>query len=794
MDISRITMVLALILPILSTNPVSAQSQQTDPKTQSEASAPSALAAGWSDQLDKIAGKLGEPNPSDALLSDYRVELEAIRRNIRKWIPDQTPKVAAAKKELDALGPPPAKGAPPEAADVAAQRKELTDRWVKIQGEVKKANVALGRTTKLLTDISDIRRNRFVDRIMIRGPSPLSPALWSRALPEIVSISESLIDSVIETAKSDEFRRSMRDAALPTSIAVILAIILAWPLRRWILRRFGRDPQNSQPGFMDAMRATLVVGATRAFLPTAAAAIVYMVVITENLLVNAGKDIAEAVLLAFVLFTWTLAFFRASLSPTRPAWRIVSVPTRFARGIRGAVIGLALTFAAHLVLSEIIAVYGARLAVAVVRDYGLTIIVTGFLLFPMLRQRMWISEEDPEEKPRWRSLRILFAIALVTLPILGAFGYVALSRFIVTQFVMTGGLLLFIMIVHRLGREFINQAVATENWLGERLRIALRMEEISAIRIQFWVGLAYDAVLIALGVIIGLFVWGADSKDVGEWLYQAFFGFKIGQFTFSFFNLAVAILVFVVLITVTRFIQRILSEQVLPQTALDTGLQQSIHISVGYVGIVIAAIAAIAAVGFDLSNFAIVVGALSVGIGFGLQNVVNNFVSGLILLAERPVKVGDRIIVGDQQGIVKRIKVRATEIQTFDRANVFVPNSEFISKPVTNLTYADKMGRIIIPVGVAYGSDTRKVRDTLLKIASEHPGVLKDPAPSAVFRGFGDSALNLELRCFLEEVEKAIGVTSDICFSIDDEFRKEGIEIPFPQRDVNLKQTTQTAP
>lgn len=601
------------------------------------------------------------------------------------------------------------------------------------------------------------------------------------------------MESITETIDSEEFREKVRDATLPTGIAVIFAITLAWPVRHWVLRRFGRDPSVSEPGYMNALRATAVVGATRAFLPTAAAAIVYMVVISERLLVDAGEEIAQALFVAFVLFTWTLAFFSASLSPTRPAWRLVPVPTRFALGTRGIIIGLALTFAAHLVLSEIVAIYGARLAVAVVQDYALTIIVTGILLVAMLRQRMWIGEGDPEEKPRWRTLRILFAAALTMVAILGAFGYVALSRFVVTQFVMSGALIFFVLIVHRLGREFIDQAVATESWVGERLRSALRMEEVSAIRIQFWVGLAYDAVLMAMAVIIGLFVWGADTKDVGEWLYQALFGFKIGQFTFSLFNLVTAILIFGVLIAVTRFVQRILSERVLPQTALDTGLQQSINISVGYVGIVIAAIAGIAAVGFDLSNFAIVVGALSVGIGFGLQNVVNNFVSGLILLAERPIKVGDRIIVGDQQGVVKRIKVRATEIQTFDRANVFVPNSEFISKPVTNLTYADKMGRIIVPVGVAYGSDTRKVQDILLKIAGEHPGVLEDPAPAAVFRGFGDSALNFELRCFLEEVEKAVGTTSDICFSIDDEFRKGEIEIPFPQRDVHLKTNPQTA-
>ncbi len=205
-------------------------------------------------------------------------------------------------------------------------------------------------------------------------------------------------------------------------------------------------------------------------------------------------------------------------------------------------------------------------------------------------------------------------------------------------------------------------------------------------------------------------------------------------------------------------------------------------------GIIVAAAVGISALGLDLSNLAIVAGALSVGIGFGLQNVVNNFVSGLILLVERPVQVGDWVVVGDKQGYVRRIKVRATEIQTFDRASVFVPNSQLISEAVTNWTYADKMGRVIIPVGVAYGTELRTVMKILTEIGQSHPEVLKQPAPAALFRGFGDSALNFELRCFLADVERTISVTSDLCLAIDDAFREAGIEIPFPQQDVYIKQ------
>ena len=157
------------------------------------------------------------------------------------------------------------------------------------------------------------------------------------------------------------------------------------------------------------------------------------------------------------------------------------------------------------------------------------------------------------------------------------------------------------------------------------------------------------------------------------------------------------------------------------------------------------------------------------------------------MLIERPIKVGDWVVVGDKQGYVQNIKVRATEILTFDRASVFIPNSDLISHPLLNWTHADKTGRVIVPVGVSYGTDTRKVHDILLEVAAAHPAIFRSPPPSVLFKGFGDSCLNFELRAFILEVDKVLAVSSDLCFEIDAAFRREGIEIPYPQQDVHWR-------
>jgi small-conductance mechanosensitive channel len=264
-------------------------------------------------------------------------------------------------------------------------------------------------------------------------------------------------------------------------------------------------------------------------------------------------------------------------------------------------------------------------------------------------------------------------------------------------------------------------------------------------------------------------------------------GLSLGEVTLT----PAAIISFFIILALgyflTIFVQKIIQKSILPKTKLDQGSKNALISGVGYLGYTIAAIVALSSTGFNLSSIAIVAGALSVGIGFGLQTIVSNFVSGIILLVERPIKEGDWIEASGFSGTVRKISVRSTQIETFDRAMVVVPNAELIAGSVLNWTHSNETGRARVSVGVSYDSDPKKIEKLLLKIGKSHEMALDDPKPFVRFQGFGDSSIDFDLIVYVKDKNYMFQVRSELHFQIFDLFKKEGIEIPFPQRDLNIK-------
>ncbi len=300
--------------------------------------------------------------------------------------------------------------------------------------------------------------------------------------------------------------------------------------------------------------------------------------------------------------------------------------------------------------------------------------------------------------------------------------------------------------------------------------------------------------LLAVAVIL-LFVQIWDFSDAYAAAIFSFLtdGFHLGKILVVPARIIVGLVIFIIGWTLALWVKKILEQKWMREASFAPSTREALLTVIGYVCYVLAAIVGLSVAGVNFSGLAVIAGALSVGIGFGLQNIVNNFVSGLILLFERPIKRGDWIVAGSTEGYVKKISVRSTIIQTFDRADVIVPNSELISSPVTNMMFNDPRGRLRVSVGVAYGSDTALVRSLLLEIAGSHQEVVTDgtsPRPDVFFMEFGESSLNFDLLCHLKNIDSKPRVRSEINFRIDEAFRQHGIEIPFPQRDIHIRTTS----
>jgi small-conductance mechanosensitive channel len=292
-------------------------------------------------------------------------------------------------------------------------------------------------------------------------------------------------------------------------------------------------------------------------------------------------------------------------------------------------------------------------------------------------------------------------------------------------------------------------------------------------------GFARLAVVVAAIVLI-LGPWSV-SQDLASTLRAAYFGLKVGGVTLSLSSLIAAAVVFVVGVVATRAIQNWLGGRYLPRTRLDAGVSNSIRTIVGYIGVTIALLMSGAQLGLDYQKLAIIAGALSLGIGFGLQSIVNNFVSGLILLWERGIRVGDWVEIGAEQGFVRRISARATEIETIDRATLIVPNATLVGGAVKNWMHADRTARVIVQVNVAYESDPEVVRELLIAAAKAQDQVLSIPAPQALLNEFGDWALKFQLICFVDDIVTADRVRSAMAFDIFRRMREAGLRVPYPK-------------
>ena len=733
--------------------------------------------------IEAIASEI-EINPNVDYLS-LREELRAIRaeaniasRPLRNMRDD-------LQADLDRLGPPPSEGAG-EAEDIQRTRTSLSTEFRDVDDAIRQADLNITRATRLLEDIANRRRDAFYSNIFARGPSPLSPVILKPAV-------QSFVDG---KAKFDQMAKEKagrsRLAFILLGLAAIVALVLFFPVRRWTDAQIIKRIQAG--GAAQSTRTAVAASRTLARLAPGfiGGFIVYETALAQGLLGENTKALALAGLCGLIGIFVVDGVATSVFAPKARDWRLIPIRSRAAMTIRVLLWSAAVLFAVDAFLNAGAEFFAASAELTRLQG-GLVAILGAVLLFLMTRESVWVLQEDHtefaiESRQNWKILRHAGQVIAIAAIIAALVGYTALARYVVTRIFFLGAIVGLAWFTRSLIQTLIGY------YRGRAVKRAQAdevVEESEERLVFFWVGIIADILLTAFTAPIALMIMGFEWVEVRDWMRDAFFGFQIGPITISIAQIISAIVLFVVILLGTRFIQRGLDKRVFAHAKMDEGVRNSFRTLIGYCGLVIAAIAAVAILGLKLANVAIIAGALSVGIGFGLQSIVNNFVSGLILLFERPIKVGDWIVVASGEGFVKRISVRSTEIETFDKASIIVPNSELISSAVTNWTHKDKYSRVLIAVGVAYKEDPDRVIEILYQVMRDNRRVVSKPEPFVYFQGFGDSSLDFEMRVFIRSPDDRIIVQNELRIATFKAFREADIEIPFPQRDLHIRSTVE---
>ncbi|PWE48536.1 DUF3772 domain-containing protein [Thioclava sp. NG1] len=728
-----------------------------------------------------------------------RQEFDKIRQEVVNWREKfkaaediNASQISTVKAQIEALGPPPKEGQSEDKA-IADRRKKLNDELAQLQSPGLRATEAASRADSIVANIDQLLRARQTDKLLRLTPSPLNPINWPEGLKVLSELTSELASEMGQQLNDTDPYASARNNAPAIVGLLLVALLLVARGRTWIDKladvleaRLARNAQRV---------IDFIVSLGQLLLPIAGIVLLEAALVQTELFGSRWMELLIAI--GVVLSAAFVAFWLSGRIFPRNDRQVAPFTLQSERRREGRLLTISLAvfaaiqgpFGDWLVARGQDVIEGSAKTAEEIDAAGHTLDAGfGVLVFPLqvlaaialfrfgqLLRRHLRNETSGSEEGAFRDRLVgalgnaLIAVAVVA-PVLGGIGYINAANALIFPTILTLGLIALLLVLNQFFTDVYVLVARREDDGRDSLIPAL---------IGFLLGL--------LAMPPAALIWGARPADLAEMWTRFQNGVSVSGVTISPGIFLTFAIVFVIGLMVTRLLQGALKTSLLPKTKIDKGGQNAIVSGLGYFGIFLAAVIAISSAGIDLSSLAIVAGALSVGVGFGLQTIVQNFVSGIILLIERPISEGDWIEVNGQMGIVKAISVRSTRIETFDRTEVIVPNADLISGQVTNWTRGNVTGRLIVPVGVAYGTDTRKVETILHEVAANQSLVMMNPEPVVIFKGFGADSLDFEVRVILSDVNFILRVQSEMNHEINQRFAEAGIEIPFAQRDVWLR-------
>ena len=778
---------LALLLLCLSL-PALAQATPSPQVAGSSSQSPEVEQASLDDlneQLDQIRQKVTVKANED-LLSSLRQAALQVQKQADSLIARQAVDIEHLDDQLKILGPP----QPDEAPSLTSQRKTLTNQKNALVSEERQANTLSQSARDLATQIFSLRRSLFDSQISTRTASPLSSAFWStlirptdddlgrmnRLLTEVRSV----FDSALEPGNRALFFSVVFGAFLVwVVVRRLLERLLIWGMVRWL-------PE----GRLRRSALALAVGLSTIVTITAATSLLRWGIVSNAVLTNDVVNLLDQLQTLITFCAFIVGLGRALLMLPHPSWRLPQIPDEIATAMGRFPAVLALALMIIGTQERINSVIASSLALTVAVN-GLTALAVSLVFFfALIRYRRTRRRFELERLPGFAGL-VPFVIAVwVGLSLLALLsGYLTLAYFLAVKLlwmsVVASTAYLLIACFGDVCETLLSPKQPGGMALGSALGLSAR-HQAQASTILAGVG---RTLLLFAAVLLAFMPSGSSPGELLESFIQLDFTNKsLGNLNIVPGDILLALICLVVGLLAIRVLKDWFGERLLPETNMDAGMQASLVTLIGYIGFVLVVAVVMSTLHISHTNLTWVVSALSVGIGFGLQAIVQNFISGLILLTERPVKVGDWVSLAGVEGDIRRINVRATEIQMSDRSTVIVPNSQFITQNVRNVTMGNALGVVGITLTLPLETDVLQIRELLLQAFTEHEAILDAPAPSVTFKDLTNSGLIISASGYVNSPRSVGGARSDLLFTVLGRLREMGIALSSPQNMVLIKE------
>ncbi|HBB6709209.1 DUF3772 domain-containing protein [Serratia nevei] len=787
-------LLLLLLLGLQLTPPGAVAAIQDDPAAESAPDPATQLKAAQK-QLDNMK-QLVSKATTDTQLSKLRLATDDLVASMEKLATDLQPEQDKLKAQLDVLGPPPVADALPETPAVAQQRNTLNSSKKQLDDAVKHARAIKNSAVDLGQQIGDLRQVAFKTQLTLNTGSILGVKFWTPVVQP----------SADDVQRLDQFKAEMKaawDASWQDewrygTLALLALAVIVWTWGRyfserflaWVSIRFLPDGRLRRSFMAIATVAVTVVTTSIAL------NLLYYVFVRVQPLPVMLEDFAEGFNFLGVFCALISGLGRATLSLSRPSWRLISMDNEVAAGLRyfsPLLAGLALVFGTVELINNVVSVSLAT----TIFDNGLVAGLIGMVLLaaPLRGQRIRRRLEQqgaPLEKRTLVGGLVHLVILVCSVVILFSLliGYIAFARFLTYQLIWVVLVLMTFYFMVLFTTDLCAALFSPQTVSGKMLKKTLsfkdrHLEQMSTITIA----LAKCSLLLLM--IVALFNGSFGSTTPGslmEKIVSILTGEGLQRFNIVPGNLLNAMICLAIGIYILRAVRRWLGSELLPKTISDVGIRASLVTLFSNIGYVLVILITLAALGIQWSNLAWIVSALSVGIGFGLQEIVKNFISGLILLTERPVKVGDMIGIGGVEGDVRRINVRATEIQLSDRSTMIVPNSQLISQNVRNATMGNAQGVVTIALTFPTSIDPEQVRNILLSAYNEYETILETPAPYVRFSQLGPDGIILSVTGYVTSPRMVGATKSELLFNILKLLRAQEVSLSSPQEVVFMKQ------